>query len=244
MINQQKLAAMRQGGKKLAHIRETLGDAVKVGLTPLDIESLAEELIAKSGGEAAFKKVPKYHHATCINVNDVVVHGIPTTIPFKDGDIVSIDVGLFYKGYYTDTAISVVAGKATPEQKKFLAAGIKALDLGIKQARAGNRVKDISKAIEDYINKQGYRIIPELTGHGIGRELHEAPYIPNYVEPREPSMVLKVGQTIAIEPMHTTGNPRIVMDNDGWTIRIRDGSPSSLFEHTLMITDKDPIILT
>src|SRR5688572_22938092 len=114
IINNQKIQAMKTGGKKLAAVRDALAAAVKPGVTPLDIENLAVELIKKTGGEPAFMRVPRYHHATCINVNDVIVHGIPTAVPFKDGDLVSIDVGLFYKGYYTDTSVTVVAGEASP----------------------------------------------------------------------------------------------------------------------------------
>jgi methionyl aminopeptidase len=244
IVNKEKIQAMRTGGKKLAAVREALAAAIKPGVTPLGIEQLAVDLIKKSGGEPAFMRVPKYHWATCINVNDVIVHGIPSAVPFKEGDLVSIDVGLFYKGYYTDTSVTVVAGNASEFQKKFMRAGEEALAAGITAAKAGNRVSHISKAIEQVLHSYGYKIIPELTGHGVGRQLHESPYIPNVFDPSEPSSILKEGQTIAIEPMYTTGSPRIVIDRDGWTIRIADGSPSGLVEHTIVITKDGPEILT
>lgn len=244
IVNKEKIQAMRVGGKKLAVIRDALAAAVRPGVTGLGIEQLAVDLIKKSGGEAAFMRVPKYHWATCINVNDVIVHGIPTAVPFREGDMVSIDVGLYYKGYYTDTSVTVIAGTPSDFQKKFIRAGEEALAAGIKASLVGNRVSHISKAIQDVLRSYGYKIIPELTGHGVGRELHEAPYIPNVYDPSEPSSVLKEGQTIAIEPMYTTGSPRIVIDRDGWTIRIADGSVSGLVEHTIVITKDGPEILT
>lgn len=244
IANNQKIQAMRVGGKKLGTIRDALARAVSPGVTPLGIEQLAVDLIKKSGGEPAFMKVPNYHHATCINVNDVIVHGIPTSIPFKEGDLVSIDVGLYYKGYYTDTSVTVVAGTPNEFQKKFIRAGEEALAAGINAARLGNRVSHISKAIQEVLYSYNYKIIPELTGHGVGRELHEAPYVPNIYNPKEPSSLLKEGQTIAIEPMYTTGSPRIYIDRDGWTIRMADGSPSGLVEHTIVITKDGPEILT
>lgn len=235
---------MREGGHKLAVVRDALGAAVKPGVTPIDIEELACRLIDQEGATAAFKEVRGYHHATCINVNSVVVHGIPNKTPFKEGDMVSIDVGLKYKGFYTDTTICVVAGEATPKQKHFIEVGYAALKAGIAAAKTGNHVSDVSRAVETVLRDNGYGVVEELTGHGVGRELHEDPMIPNFVDRHFPDPVLQEGQTIAIEPMYTEGKRYVVMDRDGWTIRTADGSLAGLVEETIMVTKDGGLILT
>ncbi len=235
---------MQEGGRKLAQIRRQLAEAVKPGVTPLDIENLAVKLINKSGGQASFKMVPKYHFATCINVNDSLVHGIPTNTPFKDGDLVSLDLGLYYRGYHTDTSTTVVAGQSTPQLDQFIKVGLKALKNGIKAAQAGNRISDISRAVQTTIEKSGYSVVRDLTGHGIGKLLHEDPYIPNFTDHRHHDPELKVGQTLAIEPMYTMGDYRIVVGSDDWTISTADGSLAALVEDTIAITENGPIVLT
>lgn len=235
---------MREGGHKLAIVRDALGAAVRPGVTPLEIEELANKLIAQEGATAAFKEVEDYHHATCINVNSVIVHGIPNSVPFKKGDMVSIDVGLKFNGFYTDTTICVVAGEATEEQKHFISVGYDALKAGIQAAKAGNRVSDVSRAIETVLRSNGYSVVEELTGHGVGRELHEDPAIPNFVDRRLPDPILHEGQTIAIEPMYTAGKRYIKIDRDGWTIRTVDGSLAGLVEDTIVITKDGGLVLT
>lgn len=239
----EKLTAMREGGHLLAQVREKVRAFVKPGMTGLDIEAYTDQLLQETGGEPAFKKVPRYHHATCINVNDVVVHGIPTKTPINDGDLVCVDLGLYYKGYYTDTSLMLVAGKSTPFLKKFVKVGEEALRAGIAKARVGNNVSDISKAIQKVIEANGYAPIRELTGHGVGRELHENPYIPNFDDGKA-GMALREGQTIAIEPMYAAGSPKLYMFDDGWTIATTDGSLTGLIEETVVITKKGPQILT
>lgn len=243
-MNSKKITLMAEGGHKLAEIKEKLASAVKPGVTPLEIEALAVELINKSGGEASFKMVPKYHYATCINVNDSLVHGIPASTPFNDGDLVSIDLGLYYKGYHTDTSTTVVAGKSNPKLDQFISVGHKALKEGIKQARVGNRISDISRAIETTIEKSGFAVVRDLTGHGVGKLLHEDPYVPNFTNPRHHDPVLYDGQTLAIEPMLTMGDWKIKLGADNWTIYTADGSLSCLIEDTIAITKAGPLVLT
>lgn len=243
-MDQKKIQIMQEGGRKLSQIREQLVAAVKPGVTPLEIEGLANQLFDQSGGTPTFKKVPGYKWATCINRNDGIVHGIPNNIPFKEGDLVSIDLGLTYKGYITDTSATTVAGSPTPAQKKLIQAGIDALDAGINAARVGNKVSHISKAIESVIKAAGYTPVRELTGHGVGKRLHEDPYIPNFYDKHNPDSTLKDGQTIAIEPMYTTGGWKIKIDKDDWTIRTADGSLAGYVEHTIAITKAGPLILT
>ena len=243
-MNQKKIKLMQEGGRLLASIKNQLGDMVKPGVTPLDIEHRANELIIKTGGQPSFKMVPNYHHATCVNVNDSLVHGIPTKQPFKDGDLVSIDLGLFYKGYHTDTSITVVAGTSSPKLQTFINIGYKALDAAIKVALPGNRISDISRAIQTTIEAASYSVIRDLTGHGIGANLHEDPYIPNFVDPNHHDSSLYPGQTIAIEPMYSMGSYQIKIESDDWTISSVDGSLTALVEDTIAITLNGPIILT
>lgn len=235
---------MQQGGAKLGSIRDALAAAVAPGVTPLEIETLANQLIKKAGGQASFKMVHGYDYATCINVNSGVVHGIPNSTPFKEGDLVTIDVGLYFQGYHTDTSTSVVVGQPSGFQKNFLAIGQKALAAGISAATAGAHVSDISRAIQKVIESAGYSVIRELTGHGISRDLHEDPYVPNYYDSHSPDSRLELGQTIAIEPIYASGAPYLQTDPDGWTLSTADDSPAAVFEHTIYITDKQPIILT
>ncbi len=239
-----KIAIMQQGGHKLAAIRDLLVKTVKPGVTPLQIEALANQLIKDTGGTPAFKTVPGYNWATCININDGIVHGIPNAIPFKDGDLVSIDLGLIYKGYYTDTSATCVAGTPTAFQKKLIVAGDDALNAGIAAALVGNHVSDISRAVEGVLKSAGFTPVHDLTGHGVGKKLHEDPFIPNFYSKFNPDSVLHDGQTIAIEPMYTTGGYRIKIDQDNWTIRTADGSLAGYVEHTIAITKNGPQILT
>ncbi len=218
--------------------------AVQVGVSAYEIEELAVSLIEKSGGKSSFKMVPNYSWATCINVNEGVVHGIPKkTVVFSDGDVVSVDVGLFYKGFHTDTSFSVGLGvdKAT---ERFLAVGRNALDKAIAEAKPGNHVVDISRQMQK-VEDHGYGVIKSLVGHGVGRELHEEPQIPCYDFGDElPNPKLIPGLVIAIEIMYTMGSPEITHAQDGWTIETRDAKISALYEETVAITKNGPLVLT
>lgn len=241
----EKLSAMREGGKKLAAVREELVQMVKPGITLIDIENKATKLLIATGGEPAFKRVPGYSWSTCINVNEGVVHGIPNSYVIADGDLVSIDVGLFFRGYYTDTSTSVVAGESTPELDYLLQVGRDALRASIQTAVLGKRVGDISAVMEEVLVKAGMEPMETLTGHGVGKKLHEAPYVPCILtEQVGRTAKLYEGQTLAIEAIYTSGEPEIITEEDGWTISTKDGKISGLFEETIAITLDGPEVLT
>jgi len=246
-----EIEIMRQGGRRLTRIKKALFDKVAVGTSAAEIEVLANELIKKEGAEASFKKVPGYSWATCVNVNAGLVHGIPKPeVIFKKGDVVSVDFGVYWQGFHTDCSFSR-ALSALPETKKFLKVGRQALKAAIAQAKAGNRIYDISAAIESTVKKAGFSPIRALVGHGVGRQLHEEPAIPCFVPPdggkpagREESMVIPEGATLAIEVMYARGLPDLVQETDGWTISSRDGKITALFEETVAVTKDGPQVLT
>lgn len=242
---EEEIAIMCEGGKKLAKIKALLKKEIKSGVRASKIDALAEELIRKEGGEPSFKMVPKYKWTTCINVNEGVVHGIPkSSIVFEDGDIVSVDIGMFYKGFHTDTSFSVGLGVGE-EYKRFLMVGEEALARAIEESVPGNRVYDISLAIERVIRAGNYNPIKALVGHGVGRNLHEEPQIPCFVNAaREEYPVIPEGAVLAIEVMYSLGSGEVQIENDGWTISTRDGKIAALFEDTVAVTKTGPIVLT
>ena len=243
-----ELEMMKIGGKMLAEVLFETLSKIEVGMTEIEVDAMADRLIAQKGGEAAFKKVKGYKHATCISTNNVVVHGIPTNYKLKDGDVLGVDCGVFYKGFYTDMAQTIVVGEnRDPEVDKFLEVGEKALNEAIKVAFSGNHIGEISKTIQNIVEFQnGYSIVRSLIGHGVGKELHEEPEVPGYLDKKmDKTPVLKPGMTIAIEVIYNMGAPEVVYTSrDGWTIGSKDGSISGLFERSVAITDKDPLILT
>jgi methionyl aminopeptidase len=243
---EEEIILIKEGGKKLSIVKEKLREAVKVGVTAKEIDDLAFELIKKEGAEPSFPMVPKYRWATCINVNEGVVHGIPhQTVVFADGDIVSVDVGLYFKGFHTDTSFSLVLGNY-PDRKKFLAAGEEALSCAIKKTIAGNRIYDISEATEKTLLKYHLTPIEALVGHGVGRQLHEDPQIPCFTSgKRERSPEILPGMVLAVEIMYTLGdNPEIDIAKDGWTIVTHDGTISALFEETVIVEKDGQFVAT
>lgn len=241
----EEIKIMQEGGAKLAHVRDSLQKAVKVGVSAYDIEELANDLIKKTGGTASFKMVPGYSWATCVNVNEGVVHGIPKKdIIFKKGDVVSVDVGLFYKGFHTDTSFSVGLD-VSQKIDTFLKVGQKALKKAIAEAKPGNKVSDISRQMQTTVEGAGYYPMNSLVGHGVGRNLHEDPQIPCFV-PRFgfPNPKLKEGLVIAIEIMYSFGTSDVVVSDDQWTIVTHDGTISALYEETVAVTKNGPKILT
>lgn len=241
----QRISIMREGGHLLAVVRQKLVDFTQVGMSFAAINAEAERLIRQSGAVPNFSLVPGYHWATCIMRNDEVCHGIPTEHKIvADGDIIMIDVGLLYKGYNLDTTTSFAVGDASPEVKKFLEVGKKALAASIAQAKAGNSVYEISSTMQGIVDGAGYGSVYQLTGHGIGKELHEAPSIPCVALRADKKRKLQDGQTICVEVMYTMGNPALYVDKDGWTFRTRDGKWGGMFEETVLVTAKGPEILT
>lgn len=243
--SKEEIEIMTECGQKLARVKNALFEKVAEGVSSWDIEELAVKLIEKEGAEASFKKVPGYSWATCVNINEGLVHGIPKKdIIFKKGDVVSVDLGLYFKGFHTDCSFSKgIAVDVSTE--KFLAAGREALKNAIDKVRVGNRVYDISEAIEDTVVAGGYKPIRALVGHGVGRGLHEDPQIPCFVPgAREESMEIPEGATFAIEVMYTQGSPDLVQEKDGWTISTQDGKISALFEETVAVVNGRPKVLT
>lgn len=254
----EEIDLMREGGKKLSHILEALLAAAKPDVMLTKIETLANTLVADAGGTPSFKTVKGYQWATCLCVNDVVVHGIPTSYSLKDGDIFTIDVGMFYKGFHTDTAWTNIVksdkrppwrtgqGQVISEKEEFLQTGQEALWRAIAQAKAGNRVGHISQAIQTTIEGAGFSVVKTLVGHGVGRQLHEAPQIPGFVKGRiEDTLPLEEGMTLAIEVIYAQGAGVVVYKNDdGWTIATKDQSLAAVFEHTISIASSGPEVLT
>lgn len=242
---------MREGGKRHALILETLVAMVKPGLNIRDLDEKAREMIQAEGDIPAFLNytpegaLRPYPASVCVSINDEVVHGIPNEEEkiLKEGDIVSIDLGLIHKGLITDAAITVPVGTVSPEVEGLLVTTKKALMAGIKAARGGATVGDIGAAIERIALAGGYGLVEELSGHGVGYSVHEEPFVPNYGEANT-GAVLKSGMVIAIEPMFNLGSRHVYLDHDGYTYKTKDGKPSAHFEHTVVITKGEPEILT
>lgn len=238
---------MQHGGKILATVlKETLG-MVKPGITEIELDKFAETRIRELGCEPGFQKVPGYAHTVCLSTNDVVVHGIPGNYSLKDGDIIGVDMGVYYKGLHTDMSQTIPVGKVNKKTQEFLDVGLMALNEAIKQAQPGNRVGHISHVMQQTVEKEhGYSVVRELIGHGVGKDLHEEPEIPGYLaDPIEKTAILKPGMTIAIEIIYNMGKKDIkYRSQDGWTIISKDGSLSGVFERSLAITDNGPLILT
>lgn len=244
----EEIKIMARAGKILGEVLEETLKAVKPGVKEIELDALAEKLILEKGGSPGFKKVEGYFHTICVATNDVVVHGIPRERVLKDGDIIAIDCGVYLDGFHSDMAETVVVGK-THDKKiyTFLDSGKRAMYAGITKARPGNCVGDISKAIQDIVEKEGgYSVTRSLVGHGVGRDLHEDPQIPGYLNgdiKRTPK--LEVGMTIAVEVIYNMGKKEVEYEgSDDWTIVTKDGSLSAVFERTIVITDHGPELLT
>jgi methionyl aminopeptidase len=242
---QEDLETMQKGGKLLGEVKAQLRAAVKVGANAADIEELAVNLIEKKGGIPSFKQVPGYSWATCVNVNAGLVHGIPRQeIVFKKGDVVSVDVGMEYGGWHTDTSFTLGLN-IDSETERFLEVGKRALKKAIDKVRPKGRIFDISKAIEAEVKASTYTPIRDLVGHGIGRALHEFPQIPCFTSGlRQESPEIPEGATLAIEVMYAQGSYQVELARDGWTIAMRDGKISALFEETVAATSGGPLVLT
>jgi methionyl aminopeptidase len=236
--------AFRENGLKIAQIRDNLIQFTQTHFRLEDIEAQANRLIREAGGEPAFKRVPGYQFATCISVNDGFVHGLPQGT-LKPGDVVTIDTGMYYRGTTTDTARTFVVGPETPDQSFFLNVGKKALKKTIGVATTGSPIRRLSETIQKYVERAGFNVTRNLTGHGVGASMHEPPAIPCFIS-KDPDLnfKLKTGMVIAIEVMYMQGDWPIKTDSDGWTMRTVDGSLSAVFEDDVLITAKGPKVLT
>lgn len=249
----QEIEIMKKSGSILSEVLWKVMDEVKPGVSELEIDALAERLIREKGGEPGFMKVEGYKHTVCSCTNEVVVHGIPSKYRFKEGDMVCIDCGVYYEGYHTDMAETIIVGsekkndKSYLEKVKFLENGKRALEAGIKQAVIGNRIGHISRAIQEIVEKEGgYSIVRSLIGHGVGKELHEDPEVPGFVDkPLLKTPKLVEGMTIAIEVIYNMGGPDVVyVGNDDWSIKSADNSLSAVFERSVAILNDKTVILT
>lgn len=239
----ENIAAMQRAGRLAGEVREAVKAYAKVGMTTRELDLYARKIIKKGGAEPSFLGYNGYPANICISVNEEVVHGIPGDRVLMDGDLVSIDIGTYLGGFHGDTADSFVVGKANPEAEDLIAATRESFFVGLELCVPGNKIGDIGHAIQEYVEDHGYSVVRALTGHGIGRKLHEDPAVPNYGR-KHTGDVLRPGMTIAIEPMVNAGTHRVyVLDND-WTIVSADGRLSAHYEHTVAITEGVPLILT
>jgi len=252
-----EIAVMKENGKKLAEILTEVLEKIKPGLSTGEIDSWVEKGILLAGGQPSFKQVPNYHWSSCIGLNEEVVHSIPKKDKIiKEGDLLKIDLGMLWQGFHSDLSWTILVQSAKHEatpaerqvqesQRKFLDTGKKALAEAIKMAVPGNRVGHISQKIQEVVEGGGYYPVPILTGHGIGRKLHEEPFVPGVLlEKIGETPALVAGMTLAIEIIYGFGTGEVVLENDGWTVCTKDGKIAGLFEKTIAITEEGPLILT
>lgn len=242
-----EVKVMMEGGKILKRVADEVIEQVKPGMTTEHVDHLSTDLIKKYGGDVSFNKVPGYKWATCTPVNDQIVHTIPTDYELKDGDMFTLDIGVFLKGFHTDYATSIIVGKNNnPDNQKFLDIGEKALENSLKVAKNAKYLGEISQSIEHDIYGHGYFILHELTGHGIGRDLHEAPYVPGVLDrPIQKTTKIQDGLVVAIEVIYSMGTEKIKPeDGDSWSIVTADGSLSACFEKTIAFFDNKMFVLT
>jgi methionyl aminopeptidase len=241
--SQQEIDAMARAGRVVADTLGVIGEALRPGVTTKELDEAAEEHIRSQGGVPTFKGYHGFPASICTSPNAMVVHGIPGPYALKDGDLLSIDVGVTLEGFVADSAYTFAVGEIEPEAQRLLDACQAALEAGIEAARPGNRVGDISAAVQRTTEAAGFSVVRSLVGHGIGRSMHEEPQIPNFGPPgRGP--VLAPGMTLAIEPMINAGSPEVVVAADRWSISTQDGALSAHFEHTVAVTEEGPRILT
>ena len=234
---------MAKAGRVVVETLALIGEQVRPGVTTAELDALADEFIRSQGGTPTFKGYRGYPAATCISPNDMVVHGIPGGYTLRDGDVLSVDVGVTLGGFVADSAFTFAVGEISAEAERLLETGQAALHAGVEQCLAGNRLSDISNAIQVATEEAGFSVVRSLVGHGVGRSMHEEPQIPNFGSPgRGP--LLAEGMTFAIEPMITAGGPDVVVHDDGWSISTTDRSLSAHFEHTVAVTESGPRILT
>lgn len=238
-----EIATLKAANQVVARVLEALKKHVVAGVVTRELDELAEALILRNNCVPAFKGYRNYPASLCISVNEEIVHGIPGRRMLREGDIVSLDIGVKLDGFYGDAAITVPVGKVSPEAEKLIRVTREALYQGIDRARPGNRLSDISHAVQTWVERHGFSVVRDFVGHGIGRHLHEEPQIPNFGKPHFGPR-LREGMVLALEPMVNTGSYEVKILDDGWTAVTADGKPSAHFEHSIAVTDGDPLILS
>ena len=242
--SEREIELMREAGRILAKIHEELGKTLAPGMSTKEIDRMCEDMIRSHGCVPSFLNYQGFPASVCISINDEVVHGIPDKHRYlEEGDIVSLDTGVIWKGYQSDAARTHMIGEVSGEARKLVEVTQQSFFEGIKYAKAGNHLNDISKVIQEYAESFGFGVVRDLVGHGIGTEMHEAPEIPNFAQRRK-GIRLAAGMTLAIEPMITAGRYDVVWEDDGWTVVTEDGSLASHYENTILITDGEPEILS
>ncbi len=241
--SEREIAAMRQASRIVASVLEVLKKELRVGMKTKELDNIAARELERMGAKPSFKGYRGFPANLCVSINDEIVHGIPGERTINEGDIVSLDLGAIYDGFQGDAAISAIMGNGSPQARKLVEVTEGALEAGIDAACNGARLGDISIAIQHYAESRGYSVVREYTGHGIGRQMHEEPKVPNFGRPGE-GPELKKGMTLALEPMVNIGDWRTRVGSDGWAVSTADGSLSAHFEHTIAITDSKPEVLT
>lgn len=242
--NPEEIELMKEAGRILAITHEELKKAIKPGITTYDIDKLGEEVIRSYGCTPSFLNYCGYPASICVSINEEVVHGIPSKTRYiKEGDIVSLDAGVIYKGYHSDSARTYGVGEISPVCTDLIKVTKQSFFEALKVARAGNHIKDIGVAVERYVLQHGFDVVVDLVGHGVGKNLHEEPDVPNFATRRR-GPKLKAGMTIAIEPMVTVGDYHVNWLDDGWTVVTADGLAAAHYENTILITESEPIILS
>jgi methionyl aminopeptidase len=237
-----EIELMDQANRIVHRVLDAVGGLMVAGVKTRELDRLAERVIRDAGGVPAFLHYRGYPATLCISVNDVIVHGIPGDVPLQEGDIVGIDCGVLYKGYYGDAARTFAVGEVSAEAKRLLQVTEEALRLAVAQVRPGGRIQDIGWAVQRHAERNGYSVVREFTGHGVGTSLHEDPQVPNFGEPGK-GPKLKTGMVLAIEPMINAGKSGVKMDADGWTARTEDGSLSAHFEFSVAVTPSGSRVL-
>lgn len=239
----EEIEIMREAAQIVSRTLGLIAEHVKPGVTPLELDKIAEDYIRTQDAIPGFLGLYDFPNTLCISINDAVVHGIPTNEPLKNGDIISVDCGAIYKEYYGDHAYTFEVGEVAPEIKKLLKVTRECLDLGVAAAKVGNRIGDIGFAIQQHAEKNGYGVVRDLVGHGLGKTMHEEPQVPNYGR-RGKGKKIQNGLTIAIEPMINMGTEKVVQLDDKWTIVTEDGLPSAHYEHDIAVVNGVPEVLS
>ncbi|MFA5573861.1 MAG: type I methionyl aminopeptidase [Brumimicrobium sp.] len=239
----EEIEKIREAAQVVSRTLGKVAEAIDVGVTPLELDKIAEDYIRSQGATPGFLGLYDFPNSLCISVNEQVVHGIPNNKPIKDGDIVSVDCGALLNGFYGDHAYTFAVGNVAPETMKLIEVTKECLQIGIEQTRTGNRIGDIGFYIQEHAEKHGYGVVRELVGHGLGREMHEDPQVPNYGR-RGRGKKIKEGLVIAIEPMINLGTERVLQLPDGWTILTGDRKPSAHFEHNVAVVNGKPDVLS